>query len=239
MATEHDRFDELAVGHVLGGLPSSAAAEFRSHLTGCRDCRARVAELRDIASDLAAAERDERSHERVKTEVARRNAADPLHGRAWEVSVRVLAGTLVVAVLGVLGLAFWNFHLRDQNAELLRVARTREAVLDGLATGDRVPTELSAGVSGRVVTDADDVTIDLVGLPALGADEQLVVWLLGDVPTDHYWVRFAPDRIADGRLAFRDPHRGAGTLVVSVEGAEPGNAPSGRQLVRAELSAAG
>jgi anti-sigma factor RsiW len=72
MADEHRRFEHLAVGHVLGGLDPVDAAEFRVHLTGCRDCRRRVAELRAIATDMAAAEREERAASRLQTEVARR-----------------------------------------------------------------------------------------------------------------------------------------------------------------------
>ena len=57
---EHDRYERMAVGHVLGGLDEVDAAAFRAHLLECADCRKRVNELRGIASDLARTEREER-----------------------------------------------------------------------------------------------------------------------------------------------------------------------------------
>ncbi|MFP4235713.1 MAG: zf-HC2 domain-containing protein, partial [Nitriliruptoraceae bacterium] len=61
MGEAHTRFESLAVGHVLGGLRPEQAREFRQHLRSCEGCRARVAELEQIASELAAAEREERA----------------------------------------------------------------------------------------------------------------------------------------------------------------------------------
>lgn len=235
----HERFEELAVGHVLGGLDAGAAAAFRSHLAGCRDCRARVSELRDIASELAAAERDELSRARVKTEVARRPPDDPAGQPPWAVSVRPVTVVLAVASLLLLVVAFWNFHLRDQNAQLVRVTETREAVLSGLAEGRLVDADLADGVTGLVAVAGDDVVVDLAGLPRPPADTHLIVWLLGDGPSDHYWLRFRPADVPTGRLALRDPHRGRGTLVVTIEDTDEPGEPTGRELVRAELRAAG
>ena len=233
MAAGHHHFEELAVGHVLGGLEHDAAARFRTHLTGCRDCRARVAELRDIASDLKAAERDELARVQVKTEVARR-AEDGPQDASWLMPTRTVAAVVATAVLVAVALAFWNFHLRDQNARLVEVTLAREAILDGLATGRPVPTELSGAVTGHVVADATDVTVDLAGLPDVTGDDRLVVWLLGEDATDHYWRRYGPGELPDGRLAFRDPHRDARRLVVTVEDVA-GEEPAGRELVSAEL----
>lgn len=235
MAAGHHHYEELAVGHVLGGLEHDEAARFRSHLTGCRDCRARVAELRGIASDLQAAEREELARAQVKTEVARRGDGEHRVETAWIAPTRALIGLVVGAVLVALGLAFWNFHLRDQNARLLEVTQAREAILDGLATGRDVPTELSAGVTGQVVADATDVTVDLAGFPTIREGERLVVWLLGDDVTEHYWRGYGPQGLPEGRLAFRDPHRDANQLVVSVEAGQPGEVPTGRELVTADL----
>lgn len=234
MAAGHRHFEELAVGHVLGGLEHDDAARFRTHLTGCRECRARVAELRDIASDLKAAERDELSRAQVKTEVARRDTDDDPLEPSWVVPTRTVSVVVVTAVLVAVALAFWNFHLRDQNARLLEVTLAREAILDGLATGRPVPTELSGAVTGHVVADATDVTVDLAGLPDVTGDDRLVVWLLGEDATDHYWRRYGPGELTDGRLAFRDPHRDALRLVVTVED-DLGDEPAGRELVAAEL----
>lgn len=236
MAREHDRFEELAVGHVLGGLPASAASEFRSHLTGCRDCRARVAELRDIASDLAAAEREERDAARVKTETARRVDEDQEDVTAWAVPSRTIGLALGAVALILMGLAFWNFHLRDQAAVMAQVTETRESILEGLADGVLVPTETAPEVSGVVVRGETDVSLTLTGLPAPGQGQRLVVWLLGDTPQDHRWRGYGPGEVPTGRLAWRTPHEGAERLVVTLEAEPVGDEPSGRELVNATLS---
>ena len=72
----HQRYERMAVGHVLGGLDEVDAAAFRAHLVGCRDCRKRVNELRDIASDLATAAREERAAVRSAIEVEKRTDQD-------------------------------------------------------------------------------------------------------------------------------------------------------------------
>ncbi|MBW3620161.1 MAG: anti-sigma factor [Actinobacteria bacterium] len=236
MATGHDHFEELAVGHVLGGLEQDAAARFRAHLTRCRDCRARVSELRGIASDLQAAERDELARARVKTEVARRDDHPEPFASAWLLPSRALLWVVTVSVALAIGLAFWNFHLRAQQAAMLEVADAREAILEGLATGAAVPTELAGAVTGQVVADATHVTVDLAGLPAIGPDESYVVWLLGEEPTDSYWRAYGRDELPEGRLAFRDLHRRTDRLVISVE-RDRGDVPAGRELLDADLSA--
>lgn len=235
MAREHDRFEELAVGHVLGGLPSSDAADFRSHLTSCRDCRARVAELRGIASDLAAAEREERHRARVKTEAPRRTEEDVEPPPAWQVPSRTIGLTLGAVVLVLMGLAFWNFHLRDQNAVMAEVTRTREAILEGLASGEVVETTLAPGVDGVVVAGTEDVSLTLTGLPVPGEGQRVVVWLLGDAPEDHRWRGYSAAELTSGRLAWRTEHLGAHRIEVTLEAVPVGRSPKGRSLVGADL----
>jgi anti-sigma factor RsiW len=80
MGNGHERYDGLALDHVLGGLSGRAASEFRSHLASCGACRSRVDELRGIAAELGEIERDERSRARLQTEVARRDDAGQYDG---------------------------------------------------------------------------------------------------------------------------------------------------------------
>lgn len=236
MGREHDRYEELAVGHVLGGLVSSDATEFRTHLMSCRDCRARVAELRGIASDLAAAERDERHRSRVKTEVPRRTELEPDEVEPWRLPSRTVGAILGGIVLVLMSLAFWNFHLRDQAATLTELTRTREAILEGLADGELATTRLAPGVSGVVVSDAVDVSLTLTGLPTIEDGSRLVVWLLGETPEDHRWRGYAPGEVSQGRIAWRTPHGDARRVVVTVEDEPVGREPTGTHLVDAELA---
>lgn len=229
----HGRFEELAVGHVLGGLPTREAAVFRSHLLECRECRRHVAELRDIAADLAQAEREERRRAATKIEVARRQGPedDDVEPPWWRGPiVMATAGVLVVVLL--LGLLVWNYHLRQGNRELLTTTTEREQVIETLAGGELVDVDLYKGVRGVVAVTGDGVAVSLVGIPEV-AGEQVVVWLLDD---DDGAVWRHPVTPSAGRLALHERRRGADWLVVSQQAGPLGEGPTGDVLTRAKLT---
>ncbi len=233
----HERYEQLAVGHVLGGLDAGDAADFRAHLLGCRDCRMRVAELRDIAADLAAAEREERAQARVRTEVEQLTATetDVADEPGPGVSSRALAVVAVVAVVTFGLLAFWNLHLRTQVTTAERLDERQSAALAELAVGVPVTVEVTGSGSGLVVVDEQDVAFSFVALPELAYDERYVVWLTGGPDGDEPTL---VTRTPDGRLAGTGTLAGARELVVTVETA-PGRptAPAGREVARADLAA--
>lgn len=240
MEDAHHRYEQMAVGHVLGGLDAVDSADFRSHLIGCRHCRLRVVELRGIASDLAAAEREERVAARVQTEVARRqehteDGSEP-GGALSRRGVALLGGA---AALVAIGLLMWNFHLRDVNRTLLDVTAAREQVLSMLASGESVAADLHDGVVGLVAVQDGQVALDLAGLPDLGSDRWLAVWLVdGDAP--HRYEAFPAGAVRDGRFATHLRHYGADRLVVSLEARATGeqavpDEPTGLVLVDAAL----
>lgn len=237
----HERYEELAVGHVLGGLGVADAADFRSHLLGCRDCRMRVAELRDIAADLAAAEREERSEARLRTEVARRTAEQGEQGEQEQhpptrpgVSSRLLAALVVVAVVVFAALAFWNLHLRTQVAALGLLADRQDAALAGLASGVAVTVDAVRPTSGLVVVDEDEVAFSFVELPRLAGAERYVVWLVGTAEGGDEAVLIA--RTDDRRVAGVVERDGADELLVTVEDGPAGaTAAVGREVARAAL----
>jgi hypothetical protein len=236
---EHERYEELAVGHVLGGLDVADAAEFRTHLVACRDCRLRVAELRDIAADLAAAERDERSQAQVRTEVARRaedDAVPDTRGVGRIGPRQVSAAALVVLVIAV-GVGFWNLHLRTSVAEYRRVADHRGQTLDVLATGASVPTSFTGRVGGTVVRDDERVAFNLSGLPATEVGQRIVVWLLGTAEGAEARLIVPGPQLQSGTLAGTIEIDGATELVVSQELPGLGAGPEGEVLVRADLEA--
>jgi anti-sigma factor RsiW len=239
MAGAHERYEQLAVGHVLGGLDAAEAADFRSHLLGCRDCRLRVAELRDIAADLAAAERDERVQAQVRTEVAREVEGDEelVDARPQRIGVRHVTVATVVVVLLAAAMGFWNLHLRTASSTYAQVAEYRGDTLRELASGVLVGAELADGVQGLVVVDGEQVAFTLDGLPPLAADERLIVWLTG---TDEGTVaaqRIHALQLTAGMLAGHLEDRGATELVITRERGAPTSEPSGQVLLRAELAA--
>lgn len=238
MGDDHDRYDELAVGHVLGGLDASDAARFRSHLVSCRACRARVAELRSIADDLVAAEREELDLAAVRTEVARREHDDAEvvpPPPAQRLTIRhVTIAVVIVAVLGA-AMAVWNLNLRAVAGGYRDAATARGETLEELATGVPVVADLADGLEATVVVDGDDVAFTLVGIPPMEPDDVLVAWLV-DADDAAEAVLVAPAAQVDGDAsAGRTEDRGASVLVISLERGAPGQRPSGVELLRAEL----
>lgn len=117
---EHRPFEDYAVRHVMGSLDEAESGTFRSHLLDCADCRARVGELRTIASDLVEVERSERREraarlvETKERENEPEDIADDYLDRPGR-GVKILA---VAAFLLIVFLSVWNFVLRSQNTSL-------------------------------------------------------------------------------------------------------------------------
>lgn len=244
---DHARFEELAVGHVLGGLPNEDAADFRGHLISCRECRLRVAELRDIAADLAAAERDEQQRARTKLDTARgvEDRARDDERVASSGSTRLPAPRRVALVtLGLLValtvVALWSFHLRTVNAELLAVSGRQEQVMEVFAAGTTVAGLFPAETRGRIAVTSELVAVTLIDVPTPEADQRLVLWLQRGADAVAVMERRAPD--PDGRLAVAVPRGGADRVVLTLEPwpADGGRtAPSGDVLVDGRLGPAG
>jgi hypothetical protein len=240
MIEEHGKFERLVVGHVLGDLPDADASRFRAHLLGCRECRARVAELRDIAADLAAAERDELARAQVRTEAPRRvdrpDAELPTSGP--RITVRHVTVAVVVVVLLSTAMAFWNLYLRQANADYLAVVDDREATLEGLANGLPLEVELASGVSGLAVADGEQVSLTLAGIDPLADGEEVVAWFLGvedaEGGIDAIRLATAGQLAADDPLAatLEDP---GGTELVITRETDLGDRPGDDVLLRASL----
>jgi anti-sigma-K factor RskA len=240
MTGEHERYEQLAVGHVLGGLEAAEAADFRTHLLGCRDCRLRVAELRDIAADLVAAERDERAQAQVRTEVPRRvdddEAAPDLPGSRIGVRHVTIATVLVVVFAAAMG--FWNLHLRTVSSTYAQVAEYRGDTLRELASGVPVSAEFADGVQGLVVVDGEQVAFALDGVTALQDDERLVVWLTGTEEGAVPALRIHAFQLGAGVLAGHIGSRDADEIVITRQRGAPTAAPDGEVVARADLGQA-
>ena len=232
----HEHWDELALGHVLGGLQEGEASAFRGHLVDCRQCRARVAELRSMASDLVAVEREERVARRVtetqieaRREVEGKTGSDLSDRRRW-----ALLGAIVLGALLLGGLSFWNAHLRAQNEQLVGLAEVQERTMDVLGAGTVVPVQTSGAVTGVVAVDSDRVAYSLAGLPVPEGGERLVVWLEVDGELQSRAVH-TPNQIEPGRLASSLVATGATRLLVTIESLMVPERPAGVPVVEADL----
>jgi anti-sigma factor RsiW len=236
MGEAHTRFEELAVGHVLGGLSPRQAAEFRRHLIECDGCRSRVAELHGIADELAAAEREELSRAASATPV------DPDDGEVrpapgGRIGVpQVTAAVLMVLALAV-GMAFWNLHLRTTVTTLRGVAEAQGDALTRLASGATLEPTLAPGVSGTVVTDGEIVTLTLAGLEPLADEERLVAWFSGgqDPARTPPRVVAGPGALPDGSVSTSLEVRDATQLRVTREVGTSQRLPQGPQVLEVAL----
>lgn len=237
MADGHGRYEELAVGHVLGGLTPEQSAAFRSHLHTCPECRSRVAELHGIADDLAAAARDERARTPVQTEVTRRVEPEQPAPRTSRIRVGHVTAAVVVVFALATAMAFWNLHLRSAAATYLGVAEAQGEALTRLATGVELDPVFSSGVQGRVVTDGTAVTLTLAGVEVLNNGERLVAWFDGapDPTTTPPRVLAGPGELDDGTVATSLEVGEATGLRVTRETGLSQNEPQGPVLVEVTL----
>lgn len=236
----HQRYERMAVGHVLGGLDEVDAAAFRAHLLGCSDCRRRVNELREIASDLAATEREERrAASLAMVEVEQRTAEgapDPVDVapvRRWPWGV-VVIGLVPLLVLGTLAWAVWQ---RAQSELSEALAQSQRQVLEVLASGEEVEWSSPEPITGDVATDGSTVVVNLVGLRELRPDQGLVVWLLDDdgVPVNRSRPYLASQIGGSLVVALGQPV-GASQFLISIEDDPTALAePTGYRMVSGAL----
>ena len=231
MDADHGRFAELAVGHVLGGLTATDQRRFQAHLRGCSDCRTRVAELRDIAEELAEAEQDERSRSPIRTEVQHTESVSETGAtptRRLSVGHVMLAAAVVLFI--AVGVLFWNLHLRTGMAGYEQALEAQSEALRVLASGTSVPAEFADGITGMVATDGDQIALTIAGLDA-GAGQVVSVWTL-DVDRVATEVTRAPaGLVRRGGLATVIDPDGVEEVIVTLESDPPGSQPDGEMLV--------
>ena len=235
---DHARFERDALAHVLGGLTRPDSDEFRTHLRACASCRARVAELRGISSTLDAAAREERR--RAATAVVAPPEDAPVRrehpdGTGGSRTRRVAMVALGLAVL--VGVAFWNLHLRTQADAYFAAATERGAILRDLAAGDLVMDPALTAVEARVAVTPTRVVLLLADTGPLGDGERLVARLLpaGSAAEDLQVLAVGP--VDGGELAVRLPRGAASRLVLSRELGPLGAEPAGVEVLDVGLPA--
>jgi len=231
MAT-HAHFEQLALGHVLGGLARAQSEEFRSHLRACADCRARVAELRGISSTLDAAAREERLREREQPTPRRDRPGEQLSARSRSVFD---VGRLLVVLALTVGVLFWNLHLRTTAATYFDIAEERGAILRDLAAGDIITVTGPAADDTRIAVASGRVIIVMTDAGPLESDERLVAWLQpqGAAARDRIVLAIGPR--TDVEVGVRLQREAAVRVVISRERGLLGGEPQGQQLAAALL----
>ena len=234
-AGRHRYFEELAVAHVLGGLPESEGRIFRAHLLECADCRARVGELRALAHDLADVERDERRVRAAQALETKRRETEDVDEELEEApeASRASRVTVVVGLLLVIGLSLWNFTLRQGLARVEQAnAELREAAVIQDTGGRWRTVRAESGVEGSVWSKGGRFVVVLDGLD----DRQVYgLYVRGSEGDTVQSLQFRP---ADGRVdqIFTLPDDAATVLVTDpspVGKTVPGSVPEGLTVFEA------
>lgn len=213
----HDRYEALAVGHVLGGLDQHDSSEFRTHLVGCRRCRSHVAELRRLADELSQVEREERQRAATMLEVAEEtDAVERTRPRPWH-RTGVRASVALVVLVVMVGLLFWNLHLRRVNSILETLATSRNEVIRILSEGDPLEVEVGDEVGAAAARSGNEIALAVHGLTAPGLDELLLVWSIRPDGSALDEDIVPPGAYRDGRLALVVPARDVSKIVISME----------------------
>ena len=153
---EHRPFEDYAVRHVMGGLDEAEQGTFRSHLLDCAECRARVGELRTIASDLAEVERSERRERAAQAVETKEREADVDPAVEDRPPARGSRAAVVGGVLLIVLLSVWNFVLRGQNEGLIGRVGALEQSAEAVNFGHPWQVaQLAPGHEG-VVRELDD-----------------------------------------------------------------------------------
>jgi hypothetical protein len=227
----HARFEQLALTHVFGGLQRDDSDAFRDHLRGCDPCRARVAELRGISSALDAAAREERRRS-SEAPPPRRERPEPV-ARMWAPS-KLWAAVLVLAL--VIGVGFWNLHLRTLSGTYFGIAEERGAILRDLASGTLLDDPTMALLDARVALTPTRVVLLLTDAGPLDSDERLVAWLLpiGSAVAERVVLAVGPR--PDAEVGVRLVREEATQLVVTRErGLLSSSGPQGVVVLRVDL----
>lgn len=199
MTAEHEKWEELAVGHVLSALEPEDDERFARHLRGCAACERTIAEMTAVASHLAYAAEPADPPAGLKDSIldavaksdrpstpaqrAPMRALPDLPGLAqiraesrvpaWTRLVSAAAGIVLVA-----GLAVWNVNLRG-NVELsqrtvARMERVQDLAADPATV--RVPMSSGSGAKGTALVRGTDVVLLVDGLPRNERSSIYVVW---------------------------------------------------------------
>lgn len=164
----HRSFEEMAVSHVLGGLSEAEGRVFRAHLLECSSCRARVGELRTIASDLADVERDERRERAAKAVDTKRRDEEELEDTDEGPPRRLPRALLAAAFIALFALVSWNFLLRTNLASVTAKAEALETTGQVLADGTPLPLTGQNPDDGSKVIQAPGYVVAVLQQPDIG-----------------------------------------------------------------------
>jgi hypothetical protein len=224
--TDHERIDELLAGYVLRSLsgPDEAEADrlLADHVPRCGRCRSELADLREVASDLALSAPPIEAPETLLPRLVRQ--LEPRQQRRHPRTRLALAAS-VVAVFGLAGT--WmqgqiaeTGTRRDALATILAFARDHDAQMEPVGRVTRVaaPDVRHMYLYGEHVPSPPDGTVYGVWLVTDGTPRLagtfvpdggwVYLRVTFDAAADELWITLEPedaDPTVPGRVLWRAP----------------------------------
>ena len=177
--SDHDALRSMAAAYALGVATGAERREFEAHLATCAECRAEVAEIRNVNQALAvtspAATPPAALRQRIIDAAERdRRVAAPTRETRSSLPWWFAAAASIAAI--VAGSQWWSSQqeLAELRAEL---ATTREQLANAenlRASAERTAGEASSRLA--ILASADSVAIPLAGQPSSPNATGRVVW---------------------------------------------------------------
>ncbi|NLT05824.1 MAG: anti-sigma factor [Solirubrobacterales bacterium] len=230
--SDHDRYEDLQAGYLLGALADDELADFERHLAACDACRAELRWLGPAVDVLAGGVEQREPPARlrarimgaVEADTPRPATAAPRPALWRRIGLARLATGAAVALALAAGVA-GGYALRGDGGD----STTR------LAT---VPVEATSPVvqaSGSVVPGEDYWRLDLDDMPELRPGDVYQVWLRRGQSVSPS-VLFVPSRDRGARVVLPAANvAGADELLVTREPAGGSREPTSEPLVSATL----
>jgi len=239
MADQPPHVHDLIPAYALGCLDDSELAHVEAHLAGCAECRAELAEYRQISdqlvltSPLAEPALDLRDRLHARIAALQEPPETRPEGSLWErfsaftrqlAPVWVPVSLVLILVLGGLAFALWRGLGAGQVTQPVTVA------FGGTEHAPGALGVLTVSATGRVGT------LVVSGLPQIDPSQQYQLWLIEDDQRTNGGV-FSVDQGGFGTLEITAPapllgYSGFG-ITIEPAGGSPG--PTGPKVLGAEL----
>jgi hypothetical protein len=227
---EHRPYEDMAVAHVLGGLDTDQGRVFRSHLLECSDCRARVGELRAIASDLAGVERDERRQRSARAVETKHREVEDADEPPPPPNRDLPRWVVFGLALAVIAIGSYAFVLRTANTRLEGALEQRLEASAAMEHGDPLAVDYrAAGLTATAKVHEGRVALLIEGLD----DETAYgVYLLDDQESGSRTTYRHPLIARDGKVFVLLPLGGQeDRLMVTIPERAPALDPDGQRVL--------
>lgn len=191
-----DDIHAAAASYVVGGLPPDELQAYETHLAGCADCQAEVAELEEttlVLSEAVATEPPPQLRDSVMAAIASTPQESPsvepsnvvpLRRSSGNRAIALVAAAAVVVAVGFGGWALQSRNSARDDAQLAQAQAAQLAEVVAAPDSQSASAEVSGGGSATVVRSQSQGVALLVAadLPALPDGKTYEAWTIDGAP---------------------------------------------------------